>query len=94
MSHFAFISGYTSDRLSAPVHAVPAILSEKKLGDDGAVRIEADHNGKSLCGRDVSDIMPRVTFEVAILERADVHDRPKYSVCVACEEEYERRRAT
>ncbi|CAB4191640.1 hypothetical protein UFOVP1229_67 [uncultured Caudovirales phage] len=93
MSQFEFIVGYTSDRLSAPVHAVPAILSEKKLGDDGAVRIEADHNGKTLCGRGVSDIMPRVGFGVAIFERGDC-EQPAFAICTACEEEFERRRAT
>lgn len=93
MSKVDFIVGYTSDRLSAPVHAVPAILSEKKLGDDGAVRIEAEHHGKSLCGRVVSDIMPRVTFGTAIFERGDC-EQPAFAICTACEEEFERRRAT
>lgn len=100
MPEFTFITGYTSERVSSPAHCVPAVVGERSLGHDGAVTMDAEHHGIALCGRLVSDVMPRVTFETIVIDQHrdtnpdsdEFSETARWPVCVACADMYEVRR--
>jgi len=80
-----FIVGHISDSPKPILHSVAAALKEIPLGD-GAFRMIAEHNGLTLCGRRVVEVLPRFTFDTAMYEHLDQFEEPKWFLCERCDE--------